>query len=50
MYTYKEQGLKFPKIEGYLSGMPILRIIVFWGLYPGPPILGNYHMRVYKLI
>ena len=46
----KNKGLKFPKIKGYLSGIPIIRIIVFWGLHRGPPILGNYHMRVYKLI
>ena len=25
-------------------GVPILRIIVYWGLYWGPPILGNYHI------
>ena len=27
--------------------VPIVRIIVFWGLYWGPPILGNYHNRVF---
>ena len=25
-------------------GIPTIRIIVFWGLYWGPPVLGNYHM------
>ena len=25
-------------------GVPIIRTIVFWGLYWGPPILGNYHL------
>ena len=31
----------FPKIRGTLLGAPIIRTIVFWGLYWGPPILGN---------
>ena len=35
---------EFPKIRGTLLGVPILRIIVFWGLYWGPLILGNYHL------
>ena len=30
--------------ETYHLGLPIVRIIVFWGLYWGPPILGNYHI------
>ena len=34
----------FPKIWGTILGVPIIRFIVFWGLYWGPPILGNYHM------
>ena len=34
-----------PKIRGAFLGVPIVRIIVFWGLYRGPPILGNYHVR-----
>ena len=25
-------------------GVPIIRIVVFWGLYWGPLILGNYHI------
>ena len=36
----------FPQIRGTSLGVPIIRIIVFWGLYWGPPILGNYHMVV----
>ena len=32
------------------GGVPIIRIIVFWGPYRGPPILGNFHMRVYVRI
>ena len=34
----------FPKIRGTFLGVPIIRIIVFWGLYWGLPILGNYHI------
>ena len=25
-------------------GVPVINIIVFWGLYWGPPIWGNYHI------
>ena len=32
----------FPKIRGTLMGVPIIGTIVFWGLYWGPLILGNY--------
>ena len=43
----------FPKIRGTFLGVPIIRIriIVYWGLYWGPLILGNYQMarRVYKV-
>ena len=28
----------FPKIRGTILGVPIIRTIVFWGLYWGPPI------------
>ena len=31
----------FPKIRGTFLGGPITRIIVYCGLYWGPPILGN---------
>ena len=34
----------FPKIRGTFLGVPIIRIIVFWGLYWGSLILGNYHV------
>ena len=37
----------FPKIMGTFLGVPIIRIIVYWGLYWGPLILGNYHMLGY---
>ena len=26
-------------------GGPIIRMIILWHLYWGPPILGNYHMK-----
>ena len=29
---------------GTFLGVPIIRIIVYWGLYWDPPILGNYHI------
>ena len=33
-----------PEIKGAIMGVPIMRIVVFWGLYfPGSAILGNYH-------
>ena len=34
----------FPKFRGTLLGVPIIRTIVFWALYRGTPILGNYHL------
>ena len=36
----------FPKIRGALLEVPIIRTIVFWGLYWGSLILGNYHVAV----
>ena len=35
-----------PIIRGTILGVPIIKIIntIFWGLYWGPPIKGNYHM------
>ena len=35
---------EFPKIRGTFLGVPILRIIVYWGLYWGTLILGKYHL------
>ena len=35
----------FPKIRGTLLGVPVIRTIVFWGLYWGSPILGNYYIE-----
>ena len=31
--------------KGYFFGVPIIRIIVYWDLYWGPFILGNYHIE-----
>ena len=31
---------------GTILGVPIIRIIVFWGLYWGALILGNYHIGI----
>ena len=30
-----------PKIKGTVLGVPIIRIIVFWGLYWGSPCFGK---------
>ena len=38
---------EFPKIKGTFLGVPIIRTIVFWGLYWGPFILGNYHIGLH---
>ena len=34
----------FPKIRGTILRVPIIRTIIYWGLYWGRPILGNYHL------
>ena len=48
MWSYEAGPRKrfgnFPKTRGTLLGVPIIRIIVCWGLYWGPPILGKYHL------
>ena len=31
-------------------GVPIIRIMVYWSLYWGPPILGNYHIGGPKVL
>ena len=35
----------FPKLGVPFLGVPIIRTIVYLGLYWGPPILGNCHLR-----
>ena len=37
----------FPKNRGTILGVPIIRTIVFWGLYWGSLILGNYRIGLY---
>ena len=34
----------FSKIKGTIVGVPIIRTIVFWGLYWSPLNLGNYRV------
>ena len=34
----------FPKIRGTFLGVPIIRTIVYWGLFWGPLILGNFQI------
>ena len=34
------------RVQG--SGVPIIRIIEYWGLYWAPPVLGNYHKTSIK--
>ena len=48
----KQWGEKVPKIKSTILGVPIITSIVYWGLYWGPRIMGNYqiqHMAVSKL-
>ena len=40
--------LSILKTRGTILGVPIIRTIVFWGLYWGPFILGIYHIGFYK--
>ena len=49
--AYLQPGRKwgFPKIRGTILGVPLIRAIVYWGLYLGPPILGNYQTLNPKL-
>ena len=36
-------------MRGTFLGVPMLRIIVFWGLYWGPLIWGKYHIYLGSL-
>ena len=38
----------FTEVSGTILGVPIVRTIVYWGLYRGPLILGNYHIDDYS--
>ena len=39
----------FPKLCVPFWGVPRMRILIYWALYLGPFILGNYHLRVVAL-
>ena len=34
--------------QRYLFGVPTVKIIIYWGLYWGSAIVGDYHMEVAK--
>ena len=36
-------ALQCATIEGAVWGVPMMRIVVLWGLCWGPPLDGNYH-------
>ena len=41
----------FPTLGGTSLRVPIIiRIIVYWGLHWGPPVLGNYHLDFLLLV
>ena len=35
-----------PKTRGTILRVPVVRSLIYWGLYWGPIIQGNYHMWV----
>ena len=39
---------EFPKIRGTILGVPVIRTILFLGLYWGPLIMGNYQILMPK--
>ena len=39
-------GIMQKKMEATIIGVSLIRIIVYWGLYCGPLILGNYLIGV----
>ena len=41
---------RFPKIRGTILGVPIIRTIVYWGLYWGALVLGSYHIHPSVLV
>ena len=38
---------EFPKVMGTVLEVPMIRAIVYWGLYWGTLSLGNYHIYIY---
>ena len=41
-----KQNMRVSQSLGYLFLVPIAGIIVYWGLYWGSSVLGDYHMRL----
>ena len=41
---------EIPKNRGTFLGVPILRAIVFWGVYWGPLVLGEHHLGIQGLL
>ena len=48
-FLTREYTWGFPTIRGTFLGVPIIRTIVYWGLYWVPPILGNYHLHTRRI-
>ena len=46
LYIGLHRGLGFPKIGVTFLGVPIIRVVVFWGIYWGPLLLGNHHVGI----
>ena len=47
--SFPKQGVSiwgFPKIRCIFLEVPIIRTVLFWGLYWGTLILGNYHINL----
>ena len=46
MYTAPSKGHGgVSENDGYLLGVPLVRILAGWGLYWGPPHYGNYLLQ-----
>ena len=48
--TAKQSKWGFPKFRGTFLGVPIIRIIIYWGLYWVPLVLGNYQMKTCECV
>ena len=47
LVVYK--GLGFPKLGVCFWRVLIMRTLIYWGLYWGPPMHGNYHVLLCSL-
>ena len=45
LWTHLGASKNVKKIRGAILGAPIIRIIVYWGLYCGSPSYGDYHLE-----